>query len=236
MDEVDVGGIKLTPLYAAYIEDYSTAVMADLHIGYESALHHEGVSIPKYQKKIIMERIVELLDRYELERVIIDGDFKHEFGKNLRQEWREVEEILSFLAKKTDVVIVRGNHDNFLKTIAYRYNVPVVEEYWVGDVKIVHGDKMVKKEGKIIMGHEHPSIGIRDKVGAMVKLPCYLVSNGIFVLPALSPLATGTDVVRDENFLSPILREENIDEFEIYAINHDEILYFSRIKDLKKII
>ena len=236
MDEVNKEGIKLTVYHSIYMEEYGTCIVADLHMGYEGFLQHEGVAMPKYQKNVIITRLEKIMEKYEPSKLIIDGDLKHEFGKNLRQEWREVEEILKFLCKRTEVIIVRGNHDNFLKIIAYRYNVPVVEEYRMGDVKIVHGDKMVKKEGKIIMGHEHPSIGIRDKVGAMVKLPCYLVGNGIFVLPALSPLATGTDVVRDEKFLSPILREENIDEFEVYAINHDEILYFSRIKDLKKVM
>ena len=236
MDEVNMDGIKLTAYYSIYLEDYGICIVADFHIGYEGFLQREGVTMPKYQKDIIIKRLEKIMEKYEPYKLIIDGDFKHEFGKNLRQEWREVEEILNFLCKKTEVVIVRGNHDNFLKTIAYRYNVPVVEEYDVGNLKIVHGDKIVENEGKIIMGHEHPSIGIRDKVGAMVKLPCYLVGKKIFVLPALSPLATGTDVVRDENFLSPILKKENIDEFEVYAINQDEILYFSKIKDLKKVL
>jgi len=236
MEEVEVDGIKITSLYAAYLEEHSTAVVADFHIGYESYLQHEGVSIPRYQKDIILKRLERIISKYEVERIVINGDFKHEFGKNLRQEWREAEEILSFLVERVEVVMVRGNHDNFLKTIASRYGVEVRDEYSLGNFKMVHGHRMVKGEGKkLLLGHEHPSLSIRDAVGAMVKMPCYLCGNGIVVLPAISPLATGTDVLEGD-FLSPILKNVDKKGMKVYAINHDELLYFSTIGDLRKAI
>ncbi|KAA0001327.1 MAG: hypothetical protein FE048_05655 [Thermoplasmata archaeon] len=64
-----------------------------------------------------------------------------------------------------------------------------------------------------------------------------MASKEIIVLPALSPLATGTDVVSDaSSYLSPILKEENVDDFEIYAISHDELLHFSKIGELKRVM
>jgi len=235
MHEIGLDGIKITSLYAAYIEEHSAVVMADLHIGYESYLQHEGVSIPKYQKKIMVRRVEEIMRRYEPEKIIINGDFKHEFGKNLRQEWREVDEMLSFMVGKADVVIVRGNHDNFLKTIASRHGAKMFEEYSLGNFKMVHGHRNVKRGGKmLIIGHEHPSIEIRDEVGAVIKLPCYLYGGETLVLPAMSPLAAGTDVISEEDYLSPILREMDTDKMDVYAINENELLPFSKLGFLRK--
>ncbi len=236
MHEIDINGIKITKDFAVFIPNKKIAIVADLHIGYEGVLRREGAMIPSYQKEILIERLERIISRYKPKLLIVNGDFKHEFGKNLRQEWNEAGEILNFLSKKTKVLLIRGNHDNFLKTIASKYNVPVLEEFEINGIKIVHGHKEAKGK-RIIMGHEHPSLHLRDKVGALVKLPCFMVSKKIIVIPALSPLATGTDIssATNEDYLSPILQKENIDEFEIYALA-DEILYFSKVGNLKKVI
>ncbi|MCD6171909.1 MAG: metallophosphoesterase [Thermoplasmata archaeon] len=235
MHEVNLNGIIISDLYAAYLPKHDIAVISDLHIGYEGVLQSQGVMMPKYQKKILIKRIEKIIEKFNPNLLIINGDFKHEFGKNLRQEWNETKEILKFIAERTNAILIRGNHDNFLKTIASKMNVKLLDFYEIGDIKIFHGHKDMEGKRKII-GHEHPSIGLRDKIGAIIKLPCFMVNKNIVVLPALSPLATGVDVSSaDRNdYLSPVLRKENIDEFEIYAIA-DELLYFSTIKKLKSI-
>jgi len=236
MQEYEIDGILISSTYSAYILEYGIAVVSDLHIGYEGVLQREGVSMPKYQKKILIDRIEKILEKFEPEMLIINGDFKHEFGKNLKQEWKETIEILEFIKERTNVLLIRGNHDNFLKTIASKVGVKMVDEYNIGKIKIFHGDKDRGGEKKII-GHEHPSISLRDSVGAIIKLPCFLVGKDIIVLPALSPLASGTDVASAdrEDYLSPVLRNTNIGEMEIYAI-YDELLHFSTIGKIKKIM
>ncbi len=234
MYEIKKYGFKINNLYSLIIDNI--AAFSDLHIGYEGVLRMEGVMIPKYQKKVIKKRIEEILNRYNPDRIIINGDFKHEFGKNLKQEWNEVSELLKFLVKKVDVVIVRGNHDNFIKTIAKKFNVMVVEEYEYGDIKFVHGHKEARG-GKIVIGHEHPSLSIRDKVGVLTKLPCFLISKEMVVLPAMSPLASGTDVLSatNEEYFSPILKNYDVEGMEIYAIS-DELMHFSSVGKIKRII
>jgi len=235
MHEVEIDGIVISSLYAVYLPEHEIAIISDLHIGYEGVLQREGVMMPKYQKEILKKRIKRIIDRYEPSLLVINGDFKHEFGKNLRQEWNEVMELLEFIKNQTNVVLVRGNHDNFLKTIASKAGVRVVESFDVGDIKIFHGHKDMGGKRRII-GHEHPSISLRDKVGAVVKLPCFLVGETIVVMPAISPLATGTDVTNatKDEYLSPVLQKEDVDSFEIYAIA-DELLYFSTVGKLKKV-
>ncbi|MEM2508981.1 MAG: metallophosphoesterase, partial [Candidatus Thermoplasmatota archaeon] len=104
-----------------------------------------------------------------------------------------------------------------------------------GEIKFVHGHKEARGE-KIVIGHEHPSLCLRDKVGVLAKLPCFLVSKEIIVLPAMSPLAGGTDVSSaiNEEYLSPILKNYDVDRMEVYAIS-DELMHFSSIGKIKKI-
>ncbi|MCD6473384.1 MAG: metallophosphoesterase [Thermoplasmata archaeon] len=235
MHEIEKDGIVISDTYAAYLPEHGIAIVSDLHIGYEGVLQREGVMIPKYQKKILKERIEKIIEKFEPELLVINGDFKHEFGKNLRQEWNEAMELLEFIKNKTNVLLVRGNHDNFLKTIASKASVRVVEHYRAGDITIFHGHKDMEGKKKII-GHEHPSISLRDAVGAMVKLPCFLISDSITVLPALSPLASGTDVstADKEEYLSPVLKKEDIEDLEIYAIA-DSLLFFSTVGKIKRL-
>jgi len=237
MKEVRFDDVTITGLYAVILEDSNEAVIADLHIGYESAMRMQGVSIPSYQKKIIMGRIDDIIKRYEPSRIIINGDFKHEFGKNLRQEWNETIELLDFIMERSDVLLIRGNHDNFLKTIASKRNIEVVPYYKNGRITVFHGHVNMPAEYSII-AHEHPSITIRDGIGATAKLPCFLVGEDIIVMPAISPLASGTDIISaiSSEYLSPVLRKRDVDSMEVYAINGDELLHFSKLGELKRVI
>jgi len=83
MHEIEKDGIIISDLYAAFLPEHQIAIVSDLHIGYEGVLQREGVMIPKYQKKILMERIEKIIERFKPRLLIINGDFKHEFGKNV---------------------------------------------------------------------------------------------------------------------------------------------------------
>ncbi|MFQ5885542.1 MAG: metallophosphoesterase, partial [Thermoplasmata archaeon] len=113
--------------YALYLKESKTAVIADLHLGYEGALHEEGVSIPRFQKGIMMDRIERIVERYRPRKLIINGDFKHEFSKNLSQEWDDVNDVLDFLVGEVDIELTRGNHDNFLLTILAKKDLTLME-------------------------------------------------------------------------------------------------------------
>lgn len=235
MDEVEVfPGILISRDFALYLKKEKTIIIADLHLGYEGALHEEGISIPRFQKRAMLKRMSRLIKRYEPETVIVDGDFKHEFSKNLRQEWREVNDVLDFLMENCKVKVIRGNHDNYLKTILSKRNVDLYERLDLGGIVLSHGHKDLTWEGILVMGHEHPSLALRDRVGALLKLPCFLVSPRVIVLPAFTPLALGTDVT-SFSFLSPPLRHLDLRDASVYALDEETgILDFSKLEKLRK--
>ena len=77
-----------------------------------------------------------------------------------------------------------------------------------------------------MMGHEHPSIKLRDKLGFYVKMQSFIVApmknanTYVIVLPALGQYQTGSSITLNPNsYLSPILKEDVIlEEIEPYVI------------------
>jgi len=201
-------GIVLSELFCVWLKDEKALVTADLHLGIEGVAAADGAYFPKMQKPVIQKRLEAMLRRYRPELFVIAGDFKHNFGRNLVQEWNEVAAIYDFLSSRTEVALVRGNHDNYLKSIIA--DVPLPDFLNVGDAIIAHGHRdtedVAKWKGPRLIAHEHPSLKLRDTVGARVAAPAFLFDEATrtLVLPALSPLAAGSDILRHEP-LSPIL-------------------------------
>ncbi len=221
--------MKFTPERALIIRD--VAVIADLHLGIENAMVEKGISIPRMQIDEIIERINSIVDSYGVREIVIAGDLKHEFCQNLPYEWEDVELLLKSV--DVDLRFVRGNHDNFLKTILARYGMTLEEELEVYGWTVVHGHRECERK-RIVMGHEHPSIKVR--INGIHTFHCFLRikkdEREIIVLPAFSPLVSGSDVSYCR-FLSPILKDVKEEEVEVFAIEED-VFYLGKLVDLKE--
>ncbi|WP_457549251.1 metallophosphoesterase [Archaeoglobus sp.] len=209
-----------------------TAIVADLHLGLENVLIEKGIAVPKVQ----LDDIIERLDRIsrKVEKVVIAGDFKHEFGRNLPYEWEDVKIVMEFLLERVEVVVVRGNHDNFLKAILAKFGVDLLDYYDIEGWRVVHGHKECNAD-KIIMGHEHPAIKVR--IDGVYTFHCFLrvkrEGREVIVLPAFSPLVQGSDVTLCQ-FISPILKGVRCDDVEVYALDGD-VFYLGTIADIKSL-
>jgi putative SbcD/Mre11-related phosphoesterase len=232
-------GIRLSAGHAIYCRDDDALAIADLHLGYEASLQAEHVTIPRFQMEPMLEKLAGLLARFTPQLLIINGDLKHEFSHNKKQEWDEVETLLDALAE-VEVVVVRGNHDNYLQTILARKNIRMVDFFSITDGKIVfqHGHKNFDHGKKFqIFAHEHPVIRFRDEVGAQVTLPCFLYDekNEFLVMPAFSPLASGTNVISPEaNFMNPALKGLDMSNARVFAI-HEGLMDFGKVGGLREL-
>ena len=110
-------------------------VFSDFHIGYEEALNKKGVLVPRFQFESIIKRLDKIflkLKKKKIDKVIINGDIKHEFGTISEQEWRHTLRLIDYLLKKCDeVVLIKGNHDTILGSIAEKRNVKVLDYYLI---------------------------------------------------------------------------------------------------------
>lgn len=207
--------------------------VADLHLGYEGLLQQKGVSIPRRQKSIMLEMFARVLDKHSPETILVNGDLKHNFSRNLDDEWMEVKDVLRFLTDRVKLVVVRGNHDNYLSTILGDMGIQLRKSYRAGGYTFTHGHWNVKTKGAVVIGHEHPAIKLRDSVGATVSLPAFVVGMDIIVLPAMSPLAIGVDV-SSRPYLSPILNSKDIRDARVIGVDDkDGLLDFGRVRRLE---
>lgn len=215
-------------------------IISDIHIGYEQALNREGIMVPRFQYPKILARITEIIHEFKPRRVIVNGDIKHEFGRITRQEWKESRDFIEFLGENFDeIILIKGNHDNFTRFIAEKTGLEVYDSYKLNNYMIMHGDKLpdeqaLKGSETIIIGHEHPCIGIRNGE-RLEKIKCYLKGsyNGknLIVMPSFNFVSEGSDVL-NEKPLSPLLKNVKTDEFEVYGVENFEVLNFGRIKDI----
>ena len=233
-------GIDIAYL-ALYID--SSVIISDVHIGYEESLTKQGVLIPRTQFKELcktLEIIFEILKDKKIERFIINGDLKHEFGAISDEEWRNTLKFLDIIHRKCgEIIIVQGNHDTVIGPIANKRAIKVVKEYLIGKTLIIHGDKapqkeLLKKVSNIIIGHEHPAISLND--GPKTEtFKCFVKSKykgkNLIAQPSFNPMIPGTNILY-ERPLGPMLKG-NIKKSEVYVVgDSSNILYFGKVKNI----
>ena len=230
-------GIEIFPGGAALIRDDNTLVVADMHLGSESSLEHEGMSIPRVQTRKIERYMRAIIAEVRPSRVIVAGDLKHNFSRNLNQEWQDVHAFVKMLGGRIPLEVIKGNHDNFLGLILREYDVPLLRETVCGDIRVVHGHVGSLTNKMTIMGHIHPSVRLRDGVGASLKDQCFLFdgSRGVLILPALSLISPGTDVVSQESSdnISPLLSDRGLSSFTPILFSGEKALEFPTIGELR---
>ena len=132
-----------------YLRKENALVISDLHIGYEESLN---IAMPRGQYQEIIKELNEIFTflrekKKEVREIIILGDLKHEFSRNINQEWNEIRKFFSFLrdeiGKRGKIILVRGNHDNFIESISSKYDVSVVNYYIENGNAFIHGDKQM---------------------------------------------------------------------------------------------
>jgi putative SbcD/Mre11-related phosphoesterase len=223
------------------IKDKRILIFSDFHIGYEESLNKQGILVPRFQFKEVVKRLGKIffeLKKIKINKIIINGDIKHEFGRISEQEWRETLRLLDFLTKFCDeIVLVKGNHDTIIGPIAKKKKVSVVDYYFTGDILITHGHKIpnkniLKKAKTIVIGHEHPAISLKEDV-RIEKFKCFLKGKykrkKLIVMPSFCLATEGTDVL-SEKLLSPFL-DQDLRNFEVSVVA-DKVYDFGKVKNL----
>jgi putative SbcD/Mre11-related phosphoesterase len=230
--------IELLPGGAIVLRKPNTVVVADLHLGSEAALEHEGLSLPRVQAKKIEAYLRSMVEAVGPDQLVIAGDLKHNFSRNLTQEWSEVAGFVRAISEIVDIVVVRGNHDNFLSTILSEMAIPLKREHRIGGYTVVHGHAESSGKGPFIMGHIHPSIALRDEVGAGLKNPCYMYdeTKGMIVLPALSIVSPGVDIVGNtcSDTMSPLIAPFGLGGFVPIVFSGLKPLVFPTVSKLRR--
>lgn len=225
--KVDRSLTIVEPWPVLYIESESTLVVSDLHLGIEEQYEREGVYLPGSFLDEIIQSVKEPAKKVSAERIVILGDVKHEFGKPQELEWYGVKKLIKELSSIARLEVVRGNHDNYILNILSEFHIPLHLNMRVGNYFLAHGHVFYPEEEtgkKVIIGHEHPTVSVRDDLGIRHRfkafLKCRIEKRDVIVLPSASRITLGTDinVVNSLDLLSPFLKGRELGDSIPYII------------------
>ena len=186
----EIGAWQLTPEGAA-IHPGATAVVADLHLGYEWARGAAGDSVPAHSLDETLARLALVLARATVARLIVAGDLV-ESSRACRRTRDDVHRLTAWLkARGVAFMALEGNHDRGLARSSAQEShqenaMPSTSV--VGGWTIGHGHQPIAGK-RTISGHHHPVLRVERTVA-----PCFLVAPGRIILPAFSSNAAGCDV------------------------------------------
>jgi hypothetical protein len=222
-----------------YLPERETLVIADLHLGYEEALHRAGVLVPRRHLQQVEKHLDGILEslgpRCRPRRLIINGDLKHRFEPLSQREWHEALELLEFLGERfDDLLLLKGNHDTNIEYLAERDRSLKIQDSLQEDgLLLIHGDRRPRPrelEGVelILIGHEHPAVGLRSITGRLEVYKAFLLGEyrgrGLLIQPSFNLLIKGSDLAR-ERAISPLISEDRLKKFEVYPVSDEGEIY-----------
>lgn len=196
----------LTPQRVAVHWPTRTAVVADLHLGYDEARRRRGDAVPSENMAELLEPLNRVRQQHKARRLVIAGDLLEDGNCSAAlaafRDWIARSE-MDLLA------IVPGNHDKDLALLAGATSgLPLSQQgVVVGDWRIVHGEGALP-DAPLVHGHEHPCLRWSAKSRAnrprysrgrfapeTIDGPCYLSGHGRLILPAFSKEAAGVNIL-----------------------------------------
>jgi hypothetical protein len=170
------------PAMLIKVKNTRTIVIADLHIGWEVTLTNQGVYIPSQTPKLL-KRLLNLINRYKPDTLILLGDVKHTVATAQLEEWKDIPAFFEKLKRKTnDIRVVPGNHDGNLEPLLPPgIEVTPPTGIAIQNVGLFHGhtwpSPQLLQSQILIMGHVHPVIAFRDPLGFKIIKPVWLKAN-----------------------------------------------------------
>lgn len=178
----------LTPFRAAVHVPSATAVVADLHLGYDALRRESGEAIPDMGWLQTRKRLDELINRHQIARLIVAGDLIENARRP--EAAHEVAQWLYGLGIAFE--LVPGNHDRGLPPVTGLTLWPRGRQLSRWTI-LHHGD--LGADTPCITGHIHPVLRHPRLSG---RAACYLVRAGHIVLPAFSDDAAGLNVANSQ--------------------------------------
>lgn len=236
MDSIEIlPGVRITNERCLILDgEGPTAVLGDLHLGYERAMEDEGMYIPRVNTESIKEGLNRILYKYEPRHVVLLGDIKHDFRRSRYEARQEIGSVIDLIAEAAEVTVVKGNHDNFIQNVLSGSGITARDHIDLGGFRLEHGH-VDSGRRPVIIGHEHPSIRVPGIMSGGVKMQCFVHARkeGVIVLPPFSPFSSGKDLTTDPvDTLAAALRCCDLPESEIYGVSELGLMPLGALKNL----
>jgi uncharacterized protein len=176
-------------------EQEKILILSDLHLGKTGHFRKNGIAMPHAIMKEDMQRLVDAIQFFKPQQLIIVGDMFHSLSNKEHElffKWRNDLPHIKML-------LVKGNHDIVPKQWYQNAHVELVEKIYVkNDIAFVHhiedADEKDLQQYYFFSGHIHPAVSIRGLGKQSLSFPCFYFTKHFAVLPAFGKF-TGTYTV-----------------------------------------
>lgn len=178
---------------ALYWPAEDSLIIADLHLEKGSHYAAKGVMLPPYDTRETLQRLAEVIDRYEAETIIALGDSLHDSAGAERIAEEDLE-TLRIIQADREWIWITGNHDPI---VPGRLGGHVLHELTVAGIRLTHEPTQGRATHEIA-GHLHPAARLVMH-GYSLRRPCFVGNGRRLVLPAFGTFTGGLNVL-DEAF------------------------------------
>ena len=184
--------LLLSPERALIWSSRKALIVADAHFGKDDVFRRAGIALPRGPAVDDLQRLSRLLERNQLERLIVLGDFLHAATRSgdaflhAFAVWRKSHSQLA-------IDVVAGNHDRreqrdkWQDALAWHAH-PLVE----GPFVLAH-EPQAHPQGYVLAGHIHPTTRLPGTRGSL-RVPVFWRRADAMVLPSFGFFTGGANV------------------------------------------
>jgi len=182
--------LSLLPQRAIFWHEEKTLIVADVHLGKAQTFQRSGIPIPAHSFYHDLERLSQLIQHTQAERLLVLGDFVHHRSGLTGAVMREINRWCAALA--AELIVVLGNHDKPNRALLAELPLTLCEPNWQRDpFMFAHDDPGEAAGGFRFLGHLHPVVNLPQ-----MRLPAFAFYRDYAVLPAFSYFTGGAPVLR----------------------------------------
>ena len=186
----------LSPDRCIYWEEQKSLIVSDLHFGKTGHFRKSGVAVPQNVYKEDLQRLIDQLQFYKPQQLIVVGDLFHSVENKELDFFKKWRNDFSYL----HIRLVKGNHDILKKEWYSDANIAVTDDHLhIGNFCFVHDISHACASGEVnyyFSGHIHPSVLLKGIAKQVLSFPCYYFAPDFAVLPAFSKFTGGASIDR----------------------------------------
>ena len=179
--------LMLDPAGALFWPATSLLVVSDLHLEKGSSYARHGQLLPPWDTHATLDRLTNLLRRYQPRLVIALGDSFHDADGSTRLPPGELARLRA-ITEAHRFIWVQGNHD---PTPPNGVGGEWVEAFATTTLTFRH--QATPGANAEISGHHHPKAAIPAR-GTSVSRPCFVADSRRVIMPAFGAYTGGLDV------------------------------------------
>lgn len=205
--------LYLMPEKTIFWKEKDTLLVADIHIGKDSAFRKAGIAVPEAVTDSDLVKLSSAIERTNSKRLIFLGDFQHSKSGNTKKTIEKVAQWRASLGK-IEVILVLGNHDLASGLVPNCWNFKTIKDKLVDGPFTFKHHPDPEKGTYTLSGHVHPSIRLYGKGKQTEKLPCFYFKKDLAILPAFGSFTGTFSIDPQENSQIFMVLEDSVIKYQ----------------------